>query len=53
MKISEYVDKVKKEFKEGITIEFDLGISVNKKEGAVLDHYSQNRIKFKIKKVKK
>jgi len=55
MKISEYVNKVVEEFeefkfKEAIIIEFDLGISIDKKEGAVLDHYSQNRIKFKIKK---
>ncbi len=50
MKISEYIDRVKEEFKEGIIIEFDLGISVNKKGEAVLDHYSQNRIKFKISK---
>ncbi len=49
MKIREYINKVKAEFEGGI-IEFDLGISVNKKGEVVLDSYSQNRIKFIINK---
>jgi len=53
MKISEYIDAVEKEFKGEMIIAFDLGISVNKKGEAVLDHYSQNRIKFTIIKKKK
>jgi len=46
MKIMELVDLVLDDMEEGASIEFDLGVSVNKKKEVEVDPYSQNKIKF-------
>lgn len=46
MKIMELVNLVLDDMRKFTPIQFDLGISVNKKKEVEVDPYSQNRIKF-------